>query len=139
MGYIYAELSLTNPSKPDLKPVNVRALCDSGAIQSCLPAHIANQLGLAFSENREVSTADGAVHNVPYVGPLQIAFDNRKCFTGAFVLGDEVLLGAIEMQAMDVILNPRLEILTVNPASPNIATGKVKGGMKQIWREEEHG
>ena len=130
MGYIYADLTLTNPSRPDLKPVDVHALCESGAIQMCLPEHVANQLALGFTENREVSTADGKVHNVPYVGPVQVAFDNRKCFSGAFVLGDEVLLGAIEMQAMDVILNPRLESLTVNPASPNIATGKVKGGVR---------
>lgn len=31
--------------------------------------------------------------NVPYVGPLKVTFENRICFVGALVMGDEILLG----------------------------------------------
>ena len=34
MGLIYADLSLANPRKPELKPMQVRALADSGALHS---------------------------------------------------------------------------------------------------------
>ena len=44
---------------------------------------------------------------------------------GALVLGDEVLLGAIPMEEMDLIVNPRDRTIDVNPASPNIAQGIV--------------
>ena len=131
MGYIYAELTLSNPTRPELKPIAVRALCDSGAISSCLPEHVANQLEISTTETREVYTADGSLHRVPYAGPLHMKFDNRQCFAGVFVMGDEVLLGAIQMQDMDVVLDLRKEQLTVNPNSPNMATGKVKGNVRR--------
>ena len=47
-------------------------------------------------------------------------------FVGALMLGDEVLLGAIPMEDLDVVINPLLQTLTVNPANPNMACGKVK-------------
>jgi len=42
---------------------------------------------------------------------------------GALVLGDEVLLGAIPMEDMDLVVNPRDRTVDV---SPNIASGIVK-------------
>lgn len=60
------------------------------------------------------------------MGPIQIRFENRQCLTGAMVLGNEVLLGAIPMEDMDVVINPTRQIITVNPASPNLAISKAK-------------
>ena len=37
---------------------------------------------------------------VPYAGPIEILFENRNCFVGALVLGDEVLLGVVPMEDM---------------------------------------
>jgi hypothetical protein len=42
------------------------------------------------------------------------------------VLGDEVLLGAIPMEDMDLVVNPRDRSVDVNPESPNIASGICK-------------
>jgi len=39
---------------------------------------------------------------------------------------DEVLLGAIPMEAMDVIIHPATRTLVVTPESPNIAITMVK-------------
>jgi hypothetical protein len=50
-----------------------------------------------------------------------IRFRNRRCFTGALVLGDEVLVGAIPMDDMDLVLRPQLQSVDVNPESPNIS------------------
>ena len=41
------------------------------------------------------------------MGPIEVSFSNRRCFTGAMVLGNEVLLGAIPMQDMDLVLRHR--------------------------------
>ena len=46
-------------------------------------------------ERREVTVADGRRALAPYVGPVLVRFENRPCFTGAFVLGEGVLLGSI--------------------------------------------
>ncbi|MGH8556590.1 MAG: hypothetical protein ACRESZ_03830 [Methylococcales bacterium] len=41
-------------------------------------------------------------------------------------MGDEVLLGAIPMEDMDVMIHPATGELGVNPESPNIAMTKAK-------------
>ena len=53
--------------------------------------------------------------------------ENRGCFTGAMVMGDEVLLGAIPMEDMDLVIRPLTREVTVNPASPNIPASIAKG------------
>ena len=126
MGLVYSDIQLINPREPALKPMTVNALVDTGAITLCIPQHIVIQLNLAELEKREVTTADGKTLLVPYVGPIQVRFENRNCFTGALVLGDTVLLGAVPMEDMDLVINPRQQTVTVNPQSPNIPTAVVK-------------
>jgi hypothetical protein len=59
--------------------------------------------------------------------PVEVRFKNRVCFTGAVVLGQEVLLGAIPMEDMDIIIIPKTRMVDVNPANPNYASASVKG------------
>ena len=126
MGHIFADIQLTNPRKPDLKALSVRALADTGALMLCLPEHIAIQLELETETLREVTVADGRAMKVPSVGPVKVAFDNRLGFVGALVLGDEVLLGAVPMDDLDLVLMPSTQQVTANPASPNIPHARVK-------------
>lgn len=125
MGLVNAEIELSNPRDSDIRPMRVASLVDTGALHLCIPRHVALQLGLEELYQREVTTADGAKHLVPYVGPVSVKFENRGCFTGALVLGDRVLLGAVPMEDMDVLVCPAARKLIVNPASPNIATSIV--------------
>ena len=104
----------------------MRALADSGAVHLCIPEHIAIQLQLRELEQREVILADGRRRTVPYMGPIEVSFANRRCFTGAMVLGNEVLLGAIPMEDMDLVLRRQLQSITVNPESPNIPVSLAK-------------
>ena len=94
MGLVYTEVILSNPAaSEELTPVTMTALVDSGSTFLVLPQHLANQLRLRTHEEREITLADGAKKLVPYVGPVQIEVLNRRAFTGAIVMGDEVLLG----------------------------------------------
>ena len=126
MGLVNAQLSLSNPRKPSIEAIEVPALADTGSVFLCIPEHVRIQLGLETHETREVKLADGSYRTYPYVGPLVVRFKNRTGFMGALVLGDEVLIGAIPMEEMDLVVNPRDRSVDVNPASPNIATGIVK-------------
>jgi hypothetical protein len=60
------------------------------------------------------------------VGPVRISFKNRTGFVGAIVIGEEVLLGAIPMEDLDVVVIPSTLTLDVNPYSPNIASSSAK-------------
>ena len=106
--------------------MQVRAMVESGALLLCIPQHVALQLQLEELEKREVTLADGKRQLVAYVGPVQVQFANRRCFTGALVLGDETLLGAVPMEDLDVLIDMARQRLIVNPDSPNIAVAPVK-------------
>jgi len=125
MGIITTTVELSNPKQPELSPLTVSALVDTGAMTICIPEHVAVQLELTEIERREVTTADERSHVVPYVGPIQVRFQNRTCFTGALVLGDTVLLGAIPMEDMDLVVSPSRRTIEVNPKSPNIPSAVV--------------
>ena len=117
---------LKNPRLPELAPVEVVALADSGAVHLCVPEHIQIQLKLEAIDNKEVTLADGSKKLVSYVGPIELRFKNRVGFAGALVMGDQVLLGAIPMEDMDLVIIPKTRTLDVNPDSPNIASSIVK-------------
>ena len=82
MGLINADIELSNPRNKGIKSLIVKSLVDTGALHLCIPEHIAIQLDLEELYKREVTTADGKKHLVPYVGPIAIKFENRGCFTG---------------------------------------------------------
>lgn len=126
MGLVYSNITLSNPVISNSKPIEVLSLVDSGATYLCIPQHVANQLELNELQKREVTLADGTSQLVPYVGPIKVAFENRICFVGAMVLGDQCLLGAIPMEDMDLVIHPKYFKLSVNPASPNVASGLAK-------------
>jgi len=126
MGLIQADIRLSNPRKPELKSLEVSALVDTGAMTICVPEHVAVQLQLPEIAKREVTTADERSHVVPYIGPIQIEFQDRTCFTGALVIGESVLLGAVPMEDMDLVISPSGRTITVNPKSPNIPSAVVK-------------
>src|SRR3954469_8884293 len=102
MGLVHATVTLSNPKAPKLKPITLRSLADTGALHLCLPPHVALQLKLEELQKREVVTADGKKMLCPYVGPVEVSYNGRTCFTGAIILGDEVLLGAVPMEDMDL-------------------------------------
>ncbi len=126
MGFVMAEIVLSNPRLPELKPAKVTARVDTGALMLCVPQHLAVQLRLETNSMREVTTADGNTQLVPYVGPIELLFENRSCFVGALLLGDEVLLGSVPMEDMDLIICPAHRKLVVNPESPNFPHALVK-------------
>lgn len=127
MGITYADLRLANQSRPDLEEIDASALVDTGALHLCIPEHVAMQLQLNPLKQREVQTADGKSHMVDYVGPVKISMLGRECFTGALVMGNQVLLGAIPMEDMDLIVEPARMRVRVNPLSPNIPMSLAKG------------
>ncbi|MGR3174674.1 MAG: clan AA aspartic protease [Candidatus Scalindua sp.] len=126
MGLVNAKVILINPRKPDLESVEIDALADTGSVHLCIPEHIQIQLELEEIDKKDVTLADGSEKLVPYVGPIELRFKNRVGFSGALVMGDQVLLGAIPMEDMDLIIIPKTRSIDVNPSSPNIATSIAK-------------
>jgi clan AA aspartic protease len=126
MGLITSVVSLSNPRQPEIRPVEVEALADTGSVYLIIPDHVRLQLMLEPRHEKEVTLADGSTRLVPYVGPIETRFKNRAAYVGAIVMGDEVILGAIPMEDMDLVALPNSRRLDVNPLNPNFATAKAK-------------
>ena len=120
------QLSLANPQRPEIDPVVTPALVDTGAVYLVIPEYVRLQLQLEEQAQKEVTLADGSRRLIPYVGPIETRFKNRVAYVGAVVMGDEVLLGAIPMEDMDLVLIPQQRLADVNPSSPNFASAKAK-------------
>jgi len=139
MGHVYADITLLNAvdvvlaqrgdlSEENVRTVEVNAMVDSGAMTLTINEKIAEQLGLAVQKRTTVVLADGSHRECDYVGPVHIHFDNRLASCLALVLpgADEILLGVIPLEEMDVIIDPNTQKLAVHPDRPLMAQMKVK-------------
>ena len=118
MEFVHFEVTLSNPRTDDT-PLHATALVDTSALHLCLPESLARQMDLPFDRFRRVTYADGRSMEAPYVGPIRIEVGDRECFVGAMVFGDEVLLGAIPMEDMDLLVDPaRRKVVPRDPRGP---------------------
>jgi clan AA aspartic protease len=123
MGLVTTTILLRNARVPALA-IQVGALADTGSVHLCIPQRVCDALRLEKLTDKEATLADGSTKMFPYVGPVEIRFKNRVGFTGALVMGDQVLLGAIPMEDMDLVVIPKTYEIDVNPASPNIGRSR---------------
>ena len=139
MGFVYADITLLNSyevtasqkgliAKDDVKKCSVNALVDSGAVSLVINDSIAHQLDLQVQEQVDVELADGTHDKCDLVGPVEVRFKNRSTSCRALVLpgADEVLLGVIPLEAMDVMIDPCSQQLVVHPDRPYLAGMKCK-------------
>jgi clan AA aspartic protease len=139
MGLVYAKIQLINGEdlavshrgylpESEIRSVTSRALVDTGALDLVINEEIQEQLKLPVLHQRTIWLADETQREVDMVGPVEVRFENRSTIVKAIVLpgAEEVLLGAIPLEGLDVFIDPVQEKLVVNPKSPNIPTSKVK-------------
>jgi predicted aspartyl protease len=91
-------LTLANPVRPDLAPIEIEPIVDTGATHLAIPQHVAVQLNPNLTRTREGSLANGQAQVAPYASPIEVRFENRLCFVGGLVMGNQPLLGAIPMK-----------------------------------------
>jgi len=127
MGIIRQHLRLSNIAMPQIEEIDALALVDSGALELCIPQSLADRLKLTRLQDREVILASGEAKKVPYVGGVKVEVFGRETTVAANVMGDEVLLGAIPMEAMDLLIHPASLQSMPNPAHPAIPASLAKG------------
>jgi clan AA aspartic protease len=143
MGLVYADIELINGEdlsyarkyiigEDEIKRMPIRALVDTGAYMLCINEEIQAQLQFPVAERRKGQLVDGQVMEYDVVSHVELRFKNRRTMCNAMVLpGDnEVLLGAIPLEDMDVLIHPQRQELIVNPDHPYYAQMKLKGVRK---------
>ena len=134
MGMIYAEIELINAidlgnakrykiGEDEIKRTRVNMLVDTGSMYMCINENVRELLQLSVVEKRKGVLADGSLVEYDVAGPIEVRFKNRRCVVDAMVLpgANELLLGAIPMEDMDVLIDPVKRELIVNPEHPDVA------------------
>lgn len=143
MGYIYADIQLTNGddlavirrgmmAKEEVKRVTCKALVDSGAWDLVLSKDVQERLDLPVLGRTAVKMADETWLDVDIVGPVEVRFEDHFTTITAIVLPgtSEVLLGAFPLQGLDAFIDAKRERLLVHPDSPD----NPKSYIRQIKR-----
>ena len=125
MGCVYAEITLKNAAdltavqlgligESKVRSVVVNALVDTGAGTLVINEEVNQKLGLKVDQVRESTLADGSKHMYKRMEPVRVHWKNRDtiCIPTVVPGADEVLLGAIPLEDMDLIVDPKEEKLT---------------------------
>ena len=97
-----------------IRQTTVQALVDTGAWTLVINEDIRAKLGLQVIGTDSGTLADGTKESFNVAGPLEVIWKDRRTICVALVLptADEVLLGAIPLEALDLTINPRKEEIT---------------------------
>jgi clan AA aspartic protease len=95
--------------KTEVRQETVQTVVDTGAWTLVINEETRVKLGLEPLGTDTVSLADGASSLCTVVGPLEVWWKDRRATCDALVLphADEILLGAIPLECMDIIVDPR--------------------------------
>jgi len=124
MSTVYTEITLMNADDEavvatgmvkdhKIRQTTVNALVDTGAWTLVINEATRQLLGLRKFETKTGTLANGSKTEYSLAGPVKVMWKNRKTNCDAIVLpeADEILLGAIPLEAMDLIIHPREEIV----------------------------
>jgi len=119
MGEVLAEITLTNGAdlvrvgdgylpEQEVRSVTVTAVVDTGAMTLVINENLRKQLGLSIVRSSPVTLAGGTRASCGIAEPVQICWKNRISLISPCVMPDEddVLLGLIPLEEMDLIVDP---------------------------------
>ena len=124
MGNVYAEIIIKNNedvtnagrgiiSDKDVRSLTVTALVDTGADTLVITEDMRQELGLAVERTRTVSLVGGQKVICKITEAVRIIWKDRDTVCRAWVIPgeDEVLLGLIPLEEMDLIVDPKRQEL----------------------------
>ena len=97
----------------EVRSVTVNACVDTGSWFLVINEAIRATLGLRVTDKDIATLADGSHREYPVTEPVEFCWKDRKKSMNALVIpdADEVLFGALCMEALDVIADPIDECL----------------------------
>ena len=107
----------------EVRQMKVEMMVDTGEYMICINEALKNQLGLEINDRQEGVLANGDRHLFDIAGPIEIRIHNRRTISEAIVLpgNAEPLLGSIPLEAMDLLVDPKMGQLVVPKDRPYIA------------------
>jgi clan AA aspartic protease len=127
MGEVRTDITLVNirdqnvadvgyMPQDQVRQLTVNAVVDTGAWTETGGLLVINEetrekLGIQVTGTDPGTLADGTKASYPVAGPLEIIWKDRRTICEAIVLpnAEEILLGAIPLEALDLTVHPRRE------------------------------
>jgi len=119
MGEVLAEITLKNGAdlvrvsdgnitEQNVRSITVTALVDTGATTLVISENLRQKLGLAVVGSRTVTLAGGSKTSCGIAEPVQICWKDRTSLLRPWIVPDEdeVLLGVLPLEEMDLIVDP---------------------------------
>lgn len=120
MGTVYTEVMLKNAgdvndvrrgyiAEEKVRGTTVRALADTGSGTLAITEAVREKLGLTIRALRRSTLADGSKRVYQVTEPVEVRWKDRYTVCPATLLpgADEVLLGAIPMEDLDLVVDPK--------------------------------
>jgi clan AA aspartic protease len=136
MGAVMTRMKLSNYTDIEMarkgllpadqvRTMELDALVDTGAVDLVLPLDVVRRLGLEEVDRRTVRLADGTSRELSKVSGLLLEILGRKMGSDAYVVpeGTKALIGQIQLEDLDLVVDARSRELRTNPESPDKPTG----------------
>jgi clan AA aspartic protease len=120
MGIVYTEITLKNAAdvakardgfipEKGIRTAIVTAMVDTGAGTLVINEELHQKLGLVTKGLRRTALADGVSTIYQVTEPIEIHWEDRVTACMAVVIpgADQILLGAIPLEDMDLIVDPK--------------------------------
>ncbi|MCL2196723.1 MAG: aspartyl protease family protein [Treponema sp.] len=124
MGLVYTEITLKNANdkmmakkgyikEEDIRSKTITAMVDTGAWTLVINEAVREELGLEILGKEPGDLADGQRVFLDMAGPLELWWKDRWFLMPALVAPNakDILLGAIPLEALDLVVDPRNETL----------------------------
>lgn len=116
MGQVHIQVVLTNHREAvmarlgqlDASRVHryeTEALIDTGAVRATVPAAVADRLGLFRLRRTDAKYADGRVEEVDMTEAVTVEILGRETEMNPMVLGEQVLLGVMVLEGLDMMVD----------------------------------
>lgn len=109
-----------------LREFETQALVDTGALTLVIPPEIAEQLGLRIWGQQIARYANGFEEPIGVTEPVTIVCQGRRTSVEALVVGDEVLIGQVVLELLDLLPDCKNQRLIPNPANPDYPVAIIK-------------
>ena len=107
-----------------VRVIEADAMVDTGAVRSCIPALLLEQLGIRPYDRVIVELADGRTSDVGLADGVRFEIMERRSSDDALILGDEVLIGQTLLEKMVLLVDCARQRLV--PAHPEGPVNKLK-------------
>ncbi|PSB22854.1 clan AA aspartic protease [filamentous cyanobacterium CCP1] len=109
-----------------LRQVETQGLVDTGALTLVIPLAIAQQLGLQIERQQIARYANGYEEAIGVSEAVIIECEGRSTVDEALIVGDEVLIGQVILEKLDLWADCKNQRLIPNPEHPDYPVAMIK-------------